>query len=305
MKSERGVTIRRTWLALAGALLLIAGFVTLFRAPEPPASEQALPAAGQFTFTAWDGPDLPVYYQLPDTVTRDTLVVFVMHGVKRDADRYRDEWADLARQHGFIAVVPQFGKSDFPGSRGYNTGYFAQADGTPRPRGLWSFAAIEPLFDDVRKRFGTGVPRYAIYGHSAGAQFVHRFVLFMPEARIERAIAANAGWYTMPDPGIAFPYGLGDAPVDERGLNSALGKRMTVLLGTADTDRSDPDLRKTPEADAQGPHRFARGQTFFAQGQAAAAKRKARFGWTLETVPGVGHSNGKMASAAAEILTAE
>ncbi|MCL9983030.1 MAG: hypothetical protein NBV60_07730 [Erythrobacter sp.] len=299
------MTMRRIWLALAGALLLIAGVVTLFRAPQPPVSEQALPAAGQFTFTAWEGPPLPVYYQLPDQVTPETPVVFVMHGVKRDADRYRDEWADLARRHGFIAIVPQFGAADFPGSRGYNTGYFAQADGTPRPRALWSFAAIEPLFDDVRKRFGTNAPRYTIYGHSAGAQFVHRYVLFIPEARIEQAIAANAGWYTMPDPATGFPYGLGEAPVDERGLTAALGKRLTVLLGTADTDRSDPDLRKTPEADAQGPHRFARGLAFYAAGERAAAERKARFGWTLVTVPGVGHSNAKMAGAAAEILAAE
>lgn len=298
------MTIKRWWLAVVAALLLFAGSVVWFAAPDDTPLVEA-PAAARFVFTGWDGPDLPVYYQLPDKVTHDTPVVFVLHGVNRDADRYRDEWADLARQHGFIAIVPQFGKSDFPGSRGYNTGFFAERDGTSRPRGLWSFAAIEPLFDDVRKRFGTRVPRYAIYGHSAGAQFVHRFVLFMPEARIKRAIAANAGWYTMPDPEIAFPYGLRDAPVDERGLTAALGKRITVLLGTADTDRSDPDLRKTPEADAQGLYRFARGQAFFAQGQVAAAKRKVPFGWTLESVPGVGHSNGKMASAAAEFLTAE
>lgn len=298
------MTIKHWWLAGVAALLLFAGSVVWFVAPDDTPLVEA-PAAARFVFTEWDGPDLPVYYQLPDKVTRDTPVVFVMHGVKRDADRYRDEWADLARQHGFIAVVPQFGKSDFPGSRGYNTGYFAQADGTPRPRALWSFAAIEPLFDDVRKRFGTDVPTYTIYGHSAGAQFVHRFVLFMPEARIEQAIAANSGWYTMPDPAIGFPYGLGAAPVDERGLTAALGKQLTVLLGTADIDRSDSDLRKTPEADAQGPHRFARGQAFYAEGERAATERKATFGWTLVTVPGVGHSNAKMARAAAEILATE
>jgi hypothetical protein len=29
--------------------------------------------------------------------------------------------------------VPQFGAADFLGSNGYNTGYFAEADGSPRP----------------------------------------------------------------------------------------------------------------------------------------------------------------------------
>ena len=264
----------------------------------------AVQHAGQFSFARWDGAELPVFYALPDKVERDTPVVIVMHGVNRDADRYRDEWAALARAHGLIAVCPQFAAADFPGALGYNTGYFTTADGAPRPRAQWSFAAIEPLFDDVRARFGTEVPRYTIYGHSAGSQFVHRYVLFTPEARIERAIAANAGWYTMPDPAVAFPYGLGDTPIVADDLAAALGKPLTVLLGTADTDRADTDLRKTPEADAQGPHRFARGQTFYARGQEAAEAAGVPFGWTIEFVPGVAHSNAGMAEAAARIIAA-
>jgi len=299
------MTVWGWWIARVAGLLLIAGGAALLLTGQREAAAEQLAAGGRFTFSAWGGPDLPVWYQLPDKVTAATPVVFVMHGVNRDADRYRDEWADLAREHGFIVIVPQFGKTDFPGSRGYNTGYFSEEDGTARPRNQWSFAAIEPLFDDVRQRFGTRAARYTIYGHSAGAQFVHRFVLFMPEARIDKAIVANAGWYTMPDPAIAFPYGLAGAPVDDQALDAALGQRLTVLLGTADTDRNDPDLRKTPEADAQGPHRFARGQHFFAQGKQAAAARGTPFGWRLITVPDVGHSNGKMAKAAAPLIAAD
>jgi poly(3-hydroxybutyrate) depolymerase len=281
------------WLAVSG--------VGALAAQELPA-EHHVDLTGCFVFTAWDGPALPVFYQLPDQITATTPVVFVMHGVNRDADRYRDEWAALARRYGFIAVVPQFASADFPGSLGYNTGYFTEENGTSRPRGLWSFSAIEPLFDDARRRFGTRVTRYSIYGHSAGAQFVHRFVLFMSEARIERAVAANAGWYTMPDRAIGFPYGLADTPVTAEDLNAALAKPLTVLLGTADTDRSDTDLRKTPEADAQGPHRYARGQSFFARGQAAATASDVPFGWQLERVPGIAHSNAGMAQAAAALI---
>ena len=293
--------MRRLWLSVAAGVLLLAGAAVLLLAPDDAPLVEA-PSAARFVFTGWDGPDLPVYYQLPDKVTAETPVVFVMHGVNRDADRYRDEWAALARRHRFIAIVPQFSRADFPGSRGYNTGYFSEEDGSPRPRSLWSFAAIEPLFDDVRKRFGTGTARSSIYGHSAGAQFVHRFVLFMPEARINKAVAANAGWYTMPDRSMGFPYGLAETPVDDAALGAALGKPLTVLLGTADTDRDDPDLRKTPEADAQGLTRFSRGQTFFARGKAAASEIGTPFGWTLVTVPGIGHSNAGMAEAAAALL---
>ena len=259
---------------------------------------------GHFVFSGWEGPALRVWYQLPEQVRAETPVVIVMHGVNRDADRYRDEWSDLARHHGFIVVVPEFGATDFPGSRSYNTGYFTNPDGSLRPRKLWSFAAIEPLFDEVRQRFGTAVPRYTIFGHSAGAQFVHRYVMFMPEARIEQAVAANAGWYTMPELATEFPYGLAGAPVNEGSLRAALGKPLTVLLGTADTDLLDPDLRKTPEANRQGPHRYARGLQFFRQGQASAARMGIPFGWRLETVADIGHSNGRMANYAAQLIIA-
>ena len=286
---------------VGGLLLMLVMALGLgLAAISPAAAGDSADRRGQFTFTGWAGPSLRVWYQLPGAVTPDTPVVVVMHGVNRDADRYRDEWSALAQQHGFIVVVPEFDAQRFSGARGYNTGFFTEADGTPRARALWSFAAIEPLFDDVRRRFGTQVPRYTIYGHSAGAQFVHRFVMFMPEARIEQAIAANAGWYTMPDPAQAFPYGLGNTPLDEATLLAALRKPLLVLLGTADTDTKDPDLRTTPEANRQGPHRYARGQSFYAEGSKAAAKLGAPFGWTLERVPGVGHKNGLMAQAAAK-----
>jgi len=295
------LTIRLLFQALAVVALAFAGLRPAAAAQVESANSQT---SGRFVFSGWEGPDVPVWYQLPDRIEADTPAVFVMHGVNRDADRYRDEWAALARHHGFIAVVPQFSSADFPGSRGYNTGYFTNADGSPRPRALWSFSVIEPLFDEARQRFGTQVPRYIIYGLSAGAQLVHRYVMFMPDARIEQAIAANAGWYTMPDFAAAFPYGLAATPVDAASLKEALGKPLTVLLGTADTDTDDADLRKTPQANRQGPHRYARGQTFFVQAQQTATALGTALGWRLETVRGIGHSNSGMAKAAAQNIAA-
>lgn len=289
---------RQWFLRCLMALAMLAGLAA------PTATTAQTTAPAPFVFDGWAGPPLPVWYALPDAVTPETPVVVVMHGVNRDADRYRDEWAGLAREHGLIVIVPQFSRADFPGADGYNTGFFAAADGTPRPRNLWSYAAIEPLFDTVRQRFGTQVPRYTLYGHSAGAQFVHRFVILTPEARIEQAIAANAGWYMMPDLATAFPYGPKGAPVSPETLKAALGKPLTVLLGTADTDIAHPNLRTTPEANRQGPHRYARGLAFHAAGREAAARMDAPFGWRVETVPGVGHSNGLMAQAAAALIAA-
>ena len=169
MKLRAGLALQMFFRLIAAAMALLLGSATVASAED---------GRGRFLFTGWEGPPLPVWYQLPEEVKPDTPVVVVMHGVNRDADRYRDEWAGLAVKHRFIVIVPEFSRADFPGAASYNTGFFAEEDGTLRPRTRWSFAAIEPLFDETRRRFATAAERYTIYGHSAGAQFAHRFVLF-------------------------------------------------------------------------------------------------------------------------------
>ena len=78
---------------------------------------------------------------------------------------------------------------------------------------------------------------------------------------------------------------------------------VTVLLGDQDTDENQSSLRKTPEAMAQGPHRFARGHTFYQVASEHAAAMGEPFAWQLDTVPGAHHSNALMTPAAAEILS--
>jgi poly(3-hydroxybutyrate) depolymerase len=260
------------------------------------------PGDGSFTFDGWAGPPICVWYHLPEAIGPATPVLFVMHGVNRDADRYRDEWSALADQHGFVLVVPEFNEASFPGSAGYNLGNILDRDGRPVPRERWSFSALEPLFDRVRALTGTRVERYDLYGHSAGAQFVHRYVMFMPDARVRRAVAANAGWYTLPDRDVTYPYGLAGQRLPPVDLRRLFHQPLTILLATADNDPAYPNLRRTPEAMAQGPHRLARGEFFFGSAAAAAAALGTDFRWTLEKVDGVGHDNGAMAAPAAALL---
>ena len=249
--------------------------------PLPAAAPEKFPAGdGRFEFTAWGGPALPVFFHAPAAITPATKIVFVMHGQGRNGDEYRDQWSELAARYGFLLLVPTFGNRDFPGFESYNYGNVIGPDGRRRPPAQWAFTAIERLFDHVKATAGLTTPTYFIYGHSAGAQFVHRYLYFMPEARVATAVAANAGWWTMPDRGVDFPYGLRASAIDERMLRAMLARHLIVLLGTADTDPHADNLRRTPEALAQGPHRFARGNRFFESGKSAA---NCTFNWSTKS----------------------
>jgi alpha-beta hydrolase superfamily lysophospholipase len=85
-------------------------------------------------------------------------------------------------------------------------------------------------------------------------------------------------------------------------LAAALQLPVTVLLGEADTDPEHASLNRSPEALAQGPHRYARGLNFFETASKAAGWSSVPFGWQLATVPGADHDNRKMAPAALPYL---
>lgn len=252
-------------------------------------------AAGssQIVFTDWSGPKLPVFVHKPQTAGSDSRIVFVMHGVQRDGDRYRDEWRDLAEKHDLIVVVPTFGRNDFPTTGSYNLGNIVDEKGRKNPKAKWSFSAIEPLFDDIVCRVSGKQRGYALYGHSAGGQFVHRFVAFADAPRMEAAVAANSGWYTMPDDG-AFPYGWGGDVTGLVAPATAFQRPLTILLGTEDIDRNDPNLRINAQADKQGQTRFDRGHGFLTAAQKRAGDA-APPRWKIAYAPGVGHDNGRTA----------
>lgn len=251
----------------------------------------------------WAGPAIDVWSFEPDNSSADTPVVIVMHGWSRDVERYFNDWRTLGEQHGFIVAVPYFPKKAFPSSWHYNQGHvFAEHSTFMRPRDEWTFSVIEKVFDRVIARTASERPRYTIFGHSAGSQFVHRFLYYMPNARVDRYLAANAGWYTMPDFNTGYPYGLRKSRIDEDQIRAAFGKDMVLLLGKEDTDQADPSLRNTPEAKRQGKNRFVRGLTYFSVARITAEKLNTELKWRVVVVEDAGHVNGQMAPAAAKLV---
>lgn len=256
----------------------------------------------RYRFSAWDGPVLTIFATRPVGLAPDRPVVFVMPGVKRNADEYRDQWHELAIEHDFLLVVPEFKDSDSQGLERYGPGKVFDQNGSANPEPEWSYSAIEGIFDDVRSRFGMTTERYALYGHSAAAEFVQRFVFHVPEARVSRVVVANAGWYQMPDHDVGFPCGFGGSVVDRRCLVEGLQLPVTILLGKEDTDAGNPELSNTPQAMLQGPDRQARGKVFFEAAKTAAIELGVPFNWKLEWVDEDALDNREMAVAAIPFL---
>lgn len=247
------------------------------------------------------GKTVKVFYHIPAGNVRTMPVQIVMHGMSRNGDGYRDHWVPLADQYGFILLAPQFSEEEFP-EIAYQQGNVVDETGAFLPKEAMTYPIIDEVFRYFQAHSLSSAKKYNIYGHSAGSQFVHRYLLFGDSPLVDRAVAANAGWYTFPTDTIGYPYGIGDGATKAgTDIRTFYGKRMIVLLGDADTLRSS-SLRQTPEADAQGLTRLERGNTFFAFCQADAARRQMTFNWKKAYAAGAGHSDAKMAPEAARLL---
>lgn len=238
-----------------------------------------------------------VYTYRPPRCDSRCPIVFVMHGVKRDASNYRAYWETAASLRNFIVIAPEF--SSWPKAAAYNLGDVAeQAD-----REKWAFSVIEHLFDEMRD----GQADYRIFGHSAGAQFVQRMALFLPDNRAAVMVAANPGWYTMPEwrkdkAAEPFPYSLVNARVGESELRRALSRRLVLMVGDKDTDPDDENLNKTAGAMKQGEMRVERAENFFKAATAAANDLGVKLAWELIEVPDTAHDGETMSRAAADLL---
>lgn len=183
-------------------------------------------------------------------------------------------------------------------------------DARPRAAGVevnpdrrdWLFADFDRIFETAREALDLEAESYDMFGHSAGGQILHRLVLFRPNSRADRILAANSGWYTVPTFDVDFPYGLGDTPATEDQLRESFAADLVLFLGELDdADETRGSLRGGP-ADRQGPGRLSRGRYFHHRAREAADELETDLRWKIEVVPGVGHDYRRMSRAAADYL---
>lgn len=241
-----------------------------------------------------------VHYYKARSAGPDAKVMMVVHGAERQGSRMRDNWMPFAEKNKLIVLAPEFDEARFS-SRLFNMGGIESRD-----RAQWSFQIVEHLFDFVRTGEGLAASDYLLFGHSAGGQFVHRFMLLAEAPRVSVAVAANAGSYTMPRyPGLMedkFPYALNESIVSPDKLRQVFARKLIVLLGETDIKTDEANLPKARQATAQGVNRFERGTHFFEQAQMQAQKLETPLAWERVTVPGVGHDSRRMSQAAARLL---
>lgn len=271
---------------------------------------------------------IAIHCYRPESFDAQAPILIVVPGTGRGALSYLESWIAVAEARHVLVAAPNYPAEGYDFAAYHMGGVIKDftlsnvtrsPDGelpsslylrdedirlTPNPdRTTWLFEDFDRLFAILARASGSTRRGYDLFGHSAGGQILHRLALFHPETRAERIVAANSGFYTLPDATVPLPFGLKGLEAALIDLPAAFRKRLTILLGELDNDPDvDGQHLHTPLADRQGLGRLARGQYFFATSQQTARRLGASFKWQIQVVPSVGHEQRKMALAAAELL---
>jgi len=254
----------------------------------------------EITFSYWDKPDSQIYYSIPESIDENTKIIFIMHGDSRGAEKYLNDWLPLVKNRNAVLVAPEFSKESYPE-------YVYLMMSTDRGKllkdqSLYLTDSLGLFFDYFKAKLKLSTSTFRLYGHSGGSQFVHRYLLLSDESRIEKAVMANAGFYTFADDQISYPFGIKNMNVSNERLEWFLRLKGGVFLGDADNDPKHHSLPSMRKAKKQGKHRFERGTNFFNSLIKLGVENNLPFRWRYQTVPGIAHDNAGMSLAASEFL---
>lgn len=267
-----------------------------------------------------------VYYHKPASFTDTSAILLVLPGAGRNGDSYRDAWVAAAEQYGVLILSPAYPESVYPFEAYHLGGLITKLnieevvrpvpqtnqveldeeglrfETVPDPES-WLFADFDRMFELARKACRSKRTRYDLFGHSAGGQILHRLALVQPQSKADRIVASNSGFYTLPTDEYPYPFGLQSTPIEEANLQDAFARKLVLLIGELDNaTEQGGTLLRSQSADVQGLHRLERSRYFYQTAQRKATQLGVELQWEHHVVPGVGHEQAKMASAAAEYL---
>ncbi len=237
----------------------------------------------------------------PEGYTPDRPVVFVLHGMARNGEEYRDYWIDTADRHRVLILAPGFPEETHPGARAYNDGGVVDQFGELRPSRRWAYQVPARMLALVQRAGVTKRRQAFLFGHSAGADFAQRMVLLTDRSPFCAVVAANANWYGLPTLLRPFPEGIGGLGLTDADVEARLAWPLTILAGEADLDTKGASVPTLPAALAQGADRFARAKHLLAFARAEAVRRGVPCHWRLETAPGIAHDGHAMSQVCAAL----
>jgi pimeloyl-ACP methyl ester carboxylesterase len=256
-------------------------------------------AINQITYAYWDKPDVEMFYITPKKIDKDTQLLFVIHGNRRNAEDYISAWIPYVSNKNIIVVAPQFDKNNFR--------YFFLLESATSSGAInnnpddYINKSISSFFDFFQSKFSLSTNKYKMFGHSAGAQFTHRYMLLSNDKRISNAVIANAGWYTFLN-GNNFPYGIKNTPIDisSEHIRWFMSNKSSLLIGGNDINLKS--VNSSEGAQKQGISRFDRASSFFESLVDISDNNNIPFRWGYKVVDNAGHNYLKMTPVAAKIL---
>lgn len=246
------------------------------------ASQLSAAGAGTIRFAVLPGqPQRQFYVMIPSSAKPNGPLLIVVHGISRRAIEQIGSFAGHARQIGLTLIAPLFERAEY--------GQYQQVIDS---RGNRADLALFEMVDAIASQTGCDGQRFHLFGFSGGAQFAHRFAMLHPQ-RVRSLSIAAAGWYTMPNADLPYPYGIGTHPLPNGAfhLERFLSIDRHVFVGSADRVRDD-SLRSSEKLDRlQGTSRLERAQRWIAAMDGASETASVQpDSSTFEILAGVGHS---------------
>ncbi len=250
------------------------------------------------------------YVYRPEQAAQSILVV--AHGMTGNEEQASDvaykflkRWVRYADMHRLILIVPVFDTERFGNLSGGYGGYrnligkYVPADDF-----------VNGLVDRYSAFTVSQSQKFYLYGHSAGGQFVSRYVAIHAD-NIIKAVISAAGRYSYPTKKASWPYGAGH-----------FSKRVTWADGSKTLVSFDPSIKgyaaaaevvsvvvgdKDTKKQPQRPAHIGSNRIDFSRSWAVAMNRQAKkYGYSanvaVHIVPNVGHNSAQLTPTAVRIL---
>lgn len=275
---------------LVAAALAVAGVIfesrKVFAMPSP--ERVTLERGRVVSMVTANGFQLRYYVYVPKSGGAGRPVLVAVHGISRNARELASMFVPVAEKSGSVLVAPLFTEDRFDDYQ--RLGRLG--------RGKRADRALLALVEELGALEEARTEALYLFGHSGGAQFVHRFAMAYPESVSKYAISA-AGWYTMPYESHDYPVGIRGA-VGLPGVTFEPARFLRVpacvIVGDKDRRRTS-SLKQNPTIDAlQGRHRRSRAESWILAMTAAARSRGLRTRYDLEILPNVAHGFGALVS---------